>query len=126
MGRARPETRRAETERVVEAALREEEALRKAGKYPEGLSAVAPRGGLAGRGEADEELRRGVEVRLADQQMILLRLEDIRLQTLGSPQEEFYPDSGWMTRLHLGSDSERSRRAAMGRNSRGVRRTPVS
>ena len=45
---------------------------------------------------------------------------------LGTPQEIVYPGSGWITRLHFGSESERSRRAAMGWNRRGERRTPVS
>jgi len=43
----------------------------------------------------------------------------------GSPQKIAYPGSGCITRLHFGSDSERSRRAAMGRKRRDERRTPV-
>ena len=45
---------------------------------------------------------------------------------LGSRQEMVYRDWGLMMRLHFGSDVDRSRRAAIGRKSRGKRRTPVS
>lgn len=45
---------------------------------------------------------------------------------LGSPQEIVYRDLGLMMRLHFGRDSDRSRRSAMGRKTRGKRRTPVS
>jgi len=44
---------------------------------------------------------------------------------LGSPQKMVYLGSGWITRLHFGSDADRLRRVAMGRNRRGERRTPV-
>lgn len=45
---------------------------------------------------------------------------------LGSRPEIVYPVLGWMMRLHLGSVSERSSRAAMGRKRDLVSRTPVS
>ena len=48
------------------------------------------------------------------------------LHPIGSPQEIAYRDWGLMMRLHFGSDVDRSRRAAMGRKSRGKMRTPVS
>jgi serine/threonine protein kinase/Flp pilus assembly protein TadD len=74
------EIRRSETERVVEAALQEEEALRKEMKYPEALSAARRAAGLLAGGAVDEDLRRRVQTRLADQEMIA-KLEDIRSQT---------------------------------------------
>jgi hypothetical protein len=46
--------------------------------------------------------------------------------TLGSPQEITYLDSGLMMTLHFGRDADRFMRSAMGRKSRGKRRTPVS
>ena len=53
---------------------------------------------------------------------------ELRLRgwALGSLQEIVYRDWGPMMRLHFGSDVDRSRRAAIGRKSRGKMRTPVS
>ena len=46
-------------------------------------------------------------------------------EALGSPRLLIYPEPGLITRLHLGSVAERSRRRAMGRNADLVKRTPV-
>ena len=45
---------------------------------------------------------------------------------LGSQQEISYRNSGLIMRLHFGRDVDRSSRAAIGRKTRGSRRTPVS
>jgi tetratricopeptide (TPR) repeat protein len=86
------EIRRSETERRVEVAMQEEEALRKERKYPEALSAARHAAALLTGGEGGEELRQRVQARLADQELIA-RLEDIRSSNWSWNNEPYDPNA---------------------------------
>jgi tetratricopeptide (TPR) repeat protein len=77
------EARRAETQRLVTAALADEETLRHQHRYPEALVAAQRAEELLVGGEGKDELRQVVAERLADEHM-LAKLEDIRSRILSA------------------------------------------
>jgi hypothetical protein len=71
--------RRTETEQVVAAALADSTAWQEKRRVPEALSAARRADGLVKGGTADDALRRRVQARLGDLEL-LATLEDIRLE----------------------------------------------
>jgi tetratricopeptide (TPR) repeat protein len=82
------EARRTETERAVNAALKEAARYQQEGRVPEALAAARQAAWLVDRGVADEALRQRVEARRADLEM-LADLEEARLQLAATTEEGY-------------------------------------
>jgi serine/threonine protein kinase/Flp pilus assembly protein TadD len=87
------EARGAETERVVNGALAEIEALRQGRKYPEALAAARRAERLLTGGEGHQELRRRVRQVVSDLEMVA-RLEDIRLRAFSTIIDGSFDSAG--------------------------------